>query len=106
MLQGVVEMLEFVVDGDPQSLENSGGGVDGAPFAGNAPPDDLGQPPGGLDPLGFPLLDDPPSDPPAVAFLPEMVKDVRQFLGREPVHQVGGRVVGVGVEPHVKRAVG
>ena len=41
--EGVVEVLELVVDRDPQGLEDAGGRVDRPPLAGDAPADDRRQ---------------------------------------------------------------
>ena len=78
--QGGVQVLELVVDRDPQGLEDAGRRVDRPPLAGDAPADELGEPPGGRDRLDPPRLDDPPGDPAAVPLLAVLEEQVGQLL--------------------------
>ena len=105
-VQCPLQVSQFVVDGDPQGLKNARGRVDRPPLSGNALADQLRELPGGFDRRQLAGLDDPPSHPSAVSFLPISIKDIGEFLLLERVHEIGGAGnVGIRVEPHVERSV-
>lgn len=101
--EGRLKMGELVIDRDSQGLKYTSGRVDRPPLAGDAPPDDLGEPAGGFN---RPRLDDSPGDAPAVPLFTVFKEDSRQLLFIESIDQIG-RAGGARsrVEPHVERSV-
>ncbi len=73
---------------------------------GMAAADDLGEPAGRRELLDPSRFDDPTGNAPAMPFFSEFVNDPRKFLFIQRIDQVGrAGDVGIGVEPHVERAV-
>lgn len=102
-----VEVAKFIIDRDSKGLESPGRNVKRSPLAGDAPPHQFRELPRRGDLAQLPRLHDPPGDSSAVTLLAILVDDPREFFLVQGVHQIGrAGVVAVGIEPHVKRAVG
>ena len=104
--QGPLQVSEFIVDSDPQGLKDARGRVDRPPFAGDALADEFRELSRGFDRCQLAGVDDSPGHSPAVPFLAVFVKQIGEFLFLQRVDEIGrGGTIGIGVEPHVERAV-
>src|SRR5262249_18375623 len=107
--KGGVELIELVIDRDPQSLEDACGWVDRpVPAAAwHASTHQFGQFAGSANRVPAAGFHDPASNSPAESFLPKVKEQVCQLVGRESVDQIsGGWAEFTRVKPHVKRPVG
>ena len=106
LLHQPIQGLQFVIDGDPQRLENAGRRVD-APSSGSlgarhTAPHEVGQLLGRLQWLRSPQLDDAPSDAPAETLLAVVENQVGEVSFREAPQQVAGRFALGRVHAHVQ----
>jgi hypothetical protein len=75
--QGVLDDFQFLIDGDAESLECSGGGIDASmDSAWDGAMNEIGEFSGGFDRVLASLFDDASGDPAAEAFFAVLVDDV------------------------------
>lgn len=106
--QGDLQGFQFLVDGNPQGLECSRGGIDLPLLSGarNCSAYDLGQLACRLNWLLSSSLDNRPGNPSAVPFLTVGEDQVGEVLCLEPIHQPGGRLAAFRIESQIERSIG